>query len=296
MAWYEEFGEQVRLDVPLAPLTWFGLGGPAKFFVQPRDVAQLQAIVARLGEEKIPLYVLGSGANLLVSDSGVAGAVICLNTPEFKKIQIEKKEGGGVITAGAGKDVQKLVLEATHAGLSGLECLAGIPGSVGGEIKMNAGGAFGDIGSAVQSATVMDTHGHLMVREKDDLVFEYRKSNITAKFILGATFALSEDDPQRIMTKVKEIWMYKKNSQPLAEKSAGCIFKNPRGLSAGALIDQSGLKGHTIGGAEVSNKHANFITAKKGGKAKDVLSLIDLVKDRVKDKFDVKLETEVVIW
>jgi UDP-N-acetylmuramate dehydrogenase len=95
---------------------------------------------------------------------------------------------------------------------------------------------------------------------------------------------------------VKEIWMYKKNSQPLAEKSAGCIFKNPRGLSAGALIDQSGLKGHTIGGAEVSNKHANFITAKKGGKAKDVLSLIDLVKDRVKDKFDVKLETEVVIW
>lgn len=296
MGWYEEFGEQVRLDVPLAPLTWFGLGGPAKYFVQPRDVAQLQAIVARLREAEIPVYVLGSGANLLVNDKGVDGAVICLNSPEFKKMQVDKNDGGGIITAAAGKDVQKLVLEATHAGLSGLECLAGIPGSVGGEIKMNAGGAFGDIGSAVQTVTVMDAHGTVSTLDKDDLVFEYRKSNITAKFILGATFALSEDDPQRIMTKVKEIWMFKKNSQPLADKSAGCIFKNPRGLSAGALIDQSGMKGHTIGGAEVSTKHANFITAKNGAKAEEVLNLINLVKERVKDKFDVKLETEVVIW
>jgi len=292
MSWFDEFGDQVRPDVPLAPLTWFGLGGPAKYFIQPRDLAQLQAIVARLRENEIPMYVLGSGANLLVNDNGVDGAVICLNVPEFKKVQIEKNR----VTAGAGKDVQKLVLECTHAGLSGLECLAGIPGSVGGELKMNAGGAFGDIGSSVETVTVMDTNGHIFVREKDDLVFEYRKSNITAKFILGAMFQLSEDDPQRIMTKVKEIWMYKKNSQPLADKSAGCIFKNPRGLSAGALIDQSGMKGSTMGGAEVSTKHANFITAKKGARAADVLGLIDLVKQRVKEKFDVKLETEVVIW
>jgi UDP-N-acetylmuramate dehydrogenase len=201
-----------------------------------------------------------------------------------------------VVTAGAGKDVQKLVLECTHAGLSGLECLAGIPGSVGGEVKMNAGGAFGDIGSAVRTVTVMDTQGRVSVRDKDDLVFEYRKSNITAKFVLEATFGLTEDDPQRIMTKVKEIWMYKKNSQPLADKSAGCVFKNPRGLSAGALIDQAGLKGTTIGGAEVSTKHANFITARKGAKAADVLALITQIKDRVGEKFDVKLETEVVIW
>jgi UDP-N-acetylmuramate dehydrogenase len=296
MNWYEEFGEQVRLNVPLAPLTWFGLGGPAKFFVTPRDVGQLQTIVARVRENDVPIYVLGSGANLLVNDSGVEGAVICLNTAEFKKFSIGEGAEKTIVTAGAGKDVQKLVLEVTHAGLSGLECLAGIPGSVGGEIKMNAGGAFGDIGSAVQTVTVMDTNGTVFTRDKDDLVFEYRKSNISAKFILGATFTLAEDDPQRIMNKVKEIWMYKKNSQPLADKSAGCIFKNPRGLSAGALIDQSGLKGQTIGGAEVSMKHANFITAKTGSKASDVLGLIDLVKTRVLDKFDVKLETEVAIW
>lgn len=292
MSWYEEFGEQVRHNVPMAPLTWFGLGGPAKYFCEPRDVGQLQAIVARLRENEIPIYVLGSGANLLVKDEGVDGAVVYLHAPEFRKFSIEKE----MVTAAAGKDVQKLVLECTHAGLSGLECLAGIPGSVGGEIKMNAGGAFGDIGSAVHSVTVMDTNGQITTRDKDELVFEYRKSNITAKFILSATFALSEDDPQRIMTKVKEIWMYKKNSQPLADKSAGCIFKNPRGLSAGALIDQTGLKGATMGGAEVSMKHANFITAKKGSAAKDVLGLIAEVQKKVLEKFDVKLETEVVIW
>ena len=299
MNWYDEFGEQVRLNVPLAPLTWFGLGGPAKFFVQPRDLAQLQAIVARLRENAIAMYVLGAGANLLINDAGVDGAVIAMNGPggsAFKNVAIDKKDGAGVVTAGAGKDVQKLVLECTHAGLSGLECLAGIPGSVGGEVKMNAGGAFGDIGSAVRSVTVMDTQGRVSVRDKDDLVFEYRKSNITAKFVLEAAFGLSEDDPQRIMTKVKEIWMYKKNSQPLADKSAGCVFKNPRGLSAGALIDQAGLKGTVVGGAEVSTKHANFITARKGAKAADVLALINQIKDRVGEKFDVKLETEVVIW
>lgn len=296
MGWYEEFGEQVRLNVPLAPLTWFGLGGPAKYYLQPRDVASLQAMVARLRENEIPIYVLGGGANLLVHDQGIDGAVICMNgsggSAEFKKVRIE----GTMVTAGAGKDVQKLVLECTNAGLSGLECLAGIPGSVGGEIKMNAGGAFGDIGSAIHSVKVMDLHGHVRVLEKDDLVFEYRKSNISAKFILEATFALAEDDKERVMNKVKEIWMFKKNSQPLADKSAGCIFKNPRGLSAGALIDQAGLKGAAQGGAEVSAKHANFITAKNGAQAADVLTLIDRIKARVMDKFDVKLETEVVIW
>jgi UDP-N-acetylmuramate dehydrogenase len=299
MAWYDEFGEQVRLNVPLAPLTWFALGGPAKYFVQPRDVAQLRAVVARLRENAIPMFVLGSGANLLVRDEGVDGAVIALHADEFKRSSIEKVDGAGergIITAGAGKDVQKLVLEAARAGMSGLECLAGIPGSVGGQIKMNAGGTFGSIGTAVETVTVMDGNGKIMVREKDDLLFEYRKSNIMAKFILGATFSLTQDDPQRVMTKVKEIWMFKKSSQPLTDKSAGCIFKNPQGLAAGALIDQAGLKGTVIGGAEVSTKHANFITARKGAKAADVLELIALIRMRVGEKFGVVLETEVVIW
>src|SRR5690348_14231070 len=145
MNWYDEFGEQVRLNVPLAPLTWFGLGGPAKFLATPRDVEQLKGIVARLRQEQIPIYVLGSGANLLVNDEGVNGAVVSLSAAPFKKMEIS----GTTLSAGAGKDVQQMVLEAAKNGLSGIECLAGIPGSVGGELKMNAGGAFGDIGSSV---------------------------------------------------------------------------------------------------------------------------------------------------
>lgn len=292
MNWYDEFAEAVRTDVPLAPLTWFGLGGPAKYFIEPRSLEQLQLIVRRLRDEEIPLYVLGGGANLLIRDEGVRGAVIHLSQAAFTGVEFQ----GALVTAGAGKDIQKLLLECTHAGLAGLECLAGIPGTVGGEVKMNAGGAFGDIGSSVHSVTLMDTQGNVFVREKDDLVFEYRKSNIASKFILSASFALAEDDPQRVLSKVKEIWMFKKNSQPLAEKSAGCIFKNPRGMAAGALIDRAGLKGTQSGGAEISTKHGNFIVAHKNARAADVLALIELAKAKVAEKFDVQLETEVVVW
>ena len=292
MSWYAEFGDAVRLDEPMDKHTWFKLGGPAKFFCTPVDLAQLQAMVTRLRENNLAMYVVGGGANLLVHDEGVDGAVIALSHESFRKLEINKN----IVTAGAGKDAQKFVLECTRVGLSGVECLAGIPGSIGGEIMMNAGGAFGDIGSSVQTVTVMDTNGKIFVREKDDLVFEYRKSNINAKFIIEATFDLSQDDPTRISNKVKEIWMFKKNSQPLAEYSAGCIFKNPRGLSAGALIDQAGMKGERIGGAQVSTKHANFICAQPGAKAADVLALIELCRAKVLEKFDVRLETEVVIW
>ncbi|MEI8195595.1 MAG: UDP-N-acetylmuramate dehydrogenase [Phycisphaerae bacterium] len=292
MSWYADLGDSVRLDVPLAPLTWFGLGGPAKYFVTPRSLEELQTVVTRLREQEIPIYVLGGGANVLIRDEGVAGAVVTLTHESFRQVQVS----GQTVKVGAGKDVQKLVLECTHAGLSGLECLAGIPGTVGGEVKMNAGGAFGDIGSSIQNVLVMDNRGRVETREKDELVFEYRRSNITAKFILEATFSLAEDDPQRILGKVKEIWMFKKNSQPLADKSAGCIFKNPRGLAAGALIDQAGLKGTIIGAAEISPKHGNFIVAHQGAKAADVLALIQLAKEKVAERFGVELETEVVVW
>jgi UDP-N-acetylmuramate dehydrogenase len=292
MSWYADLADSVRLDVPLAPLTWFGLGGPAKFFVTPRSLEELQTVLGRLRENEIPIYVLGGGANVLVRDEGVSGAVVALSNECFRTVAIN----GQIVRAGAGKDVQKLVLECTHAGLSGLECLAGIPGTVGGEVKMNAGGTFGDIGASVQRLTVMDKNGQVEVREKDELVFEYRRSNISAKFILDATFNLEPDDPQRILAKVKEIWMFKKNSQPLADKSAGCIFKNPRGLAAGALIDQAGLKGTVRGAAEISSKHGNFIVAHKGATAADVLGLIELARQKVAERFDVQLETEVVIW
>src|SRR5688500_4497296 len=277
---------------PLAPHTWYRIGGPARWFVRPRSVEELQEAARRCVENEIPIYVLGLGANLLVGDDGVNGAVFRFDQEYWRRVKFEKN----TVEVGAGADMQKLVLRTVRQGLAGIECLAGIPGTVGGGIRMNAGGKFGDIGALVTHVQVMDAGGTLFERTKDDLVFEYRSTNIAAKFILGATLELEEEDPNRIMKRTKEIWMYKRNSQPLNSKNAGCMFKNPRGLSAGALIDQAGLKGLRIGGAEVSEKHANFIIAHPGCKADDVLKLVKIIREKVFDRNEIHLESEVQIW
>jgi UDP-N-acetylmuramate dehydrogenase len=283
--------EIVKTDVPLADWTWFRIGGPAKYFIEPRTVAELQAAVAQCRAAEVPMFVLGDGANLLVGDSGVKGAVIHLSG-EFA--QTRKVDGG--IRAGAGADMNKLVLHCVREGLTGMECLTGIPGSVGGCVRMNAGGAFGDIGNAVETIEVMNEAGEVFTRHRDDLAFAYRSTNITSKFILGAQFRLGEDDPQRILKQVKQIWIYKKNTQPLGHRNAGCVFKNPRGMSAGALIDRAGLKGKRVGDAYVSEKHANFILADAGATASDVLKLINIIRETVYKKNEVYLELEIEVW
>lgn len=289
---FADLEEIVTENEPLAPHTWYKIGGPARYYVRPRSVEELQAAAARCAEADIPIYVLGLGANLLVTDQGVNGAVFRLDAEHWRKV----KYTGSQVEVGAGVDMQKLLLRTVRQGLAGIECLAGIPGTVGGGVRMNAGGKFGDFGAVISNVTVMDVESTVFERTKDDLVFDYRSTNIAAKFILGATLKLEEDDPERIMRKTKEIWMYKRNSQPLNTKSCGCIFKNPRGLSAGALIDQAGLKGFRVGGAEVSEKHANFIIAHPGCKAADVLKLINLIREKVYDKNEIHLESEVQIW
>jgi UDP-N-acetylmuramate dehydrogenase len=284
--------EIVTEHEPLAPHTWYKIGGPARWYIQPRSVEELQEAAHRCTENEIPTYVLGLGANLLVKDEGVEGAVFRLDAECWRRIKFD----GPNLDAAAGVDMQKLIIRTVKQGLAGIEVLAGIPGTVGGGVRMNAGGKFGDIGAVVSRVTVMDVEGTIFERTKDDLVFEYRKTNIAAKFILGATFELEEDDPERIMRRTKEIWMYKKNSQPLNTKNCGCIFKNPRGLSAGALIDQAGLKGMRVGGAEVSTKHANFIVAHPGCTAADILKLIKIIREKVYDKNEIQLESEVQVW
>ena len=282
----------VEKDVPLAPFTWYGLGGNADYFIRPKTMEQLSQAAKQCSENGVNIYVLGFGSNLLIRDEGVRGAVIKLEGQCF----CEKKFQGELLTVGAGENVGKLVLDCVRKELSGLEALTGIPGSVGGAVRMNAGGSFGDIGGSVESVTLMDKFGNIYEKCKPELVFDYRTVNITAKFVLGAKIKLTRSEPDTILRTVKEIWIYKKNSQPLNTKSAGCVFKNPRGLSSGALIDRAGLKGLSIGGAAVSDKHANFIVANKGCKANDVEKLIGTIKQRVKEKFGVELELEIEIW
>jgi len=218
--------------------------------------------------------------------------VIKFEANQFAKIQFHDRD----VTAWAGAELSKLVLTCVEKGLSGIEALTGIPGSVGGAVKMNAGGNFGDVGAAVETVTLMDGQGNVFEQSKPELVFDYRRTNIAAKFILNARLKLNAADPEQIMRTVKEVWIYKKNNQPLSSRNSGCIFKNPRDVSAGALIDRAGLKGLQIGGAVVSEKHANFIIAQEGCKSRDVLRLIDAIKQRVKEQFDTELELEIEIW
>jgi UDP-N-acetylmuramate dehydrogenase len=285
----------VRTDEPLADHTWLGIGGPAQYFVQPRTVEEFSEVVRRCREGEVPLRVMGGGANLLVDDAGVKGAVVHLGAGQF----VEVTTAGGVVRAGAGADMGKLVLRCVREGLSGLEGLTGVPGSVGGCVYMNAGGAFGNIGSAVESVTLMSDDGAVFQRQREDIVFGYRQTNITSAYILAAEMKLSEDDPHRVLKQVKQIWIHKKNTQPLGVRSAGCIFRNPQepGVApAGALVDKSGLKGKRIGGAYVSQKHANFILADEGAKASDVLKLISLIQETVYKNFKVYLQLEIEIW
>jgi UDP-N-acetylmuramate dehydrogenase len=282
----------VETEYPLAKRTWYGLGGPADYFIRPKTIEQLKEVVRRCNENKIRIYVMGLGSNLLISDDGLRAAVIKFEADQFTRIQFKGQE----VTAWAGAELSKLVLTCVEKGLSGIETLTGIPGSIGGAVKMNAGGNFGDFGAAVETVTLMDSQGNVFEKSKPELVFDYRRTNITAKFILNARLKLNAADPEQIMRTVKEVWIYKKNNQPLSSKNSGCIFKNPRGVSAGALIDRAGLKGLQIGGAIVSEKHANFIIAQKGCKSRDVLRLIDAIKQRVKEQFDIELELEIEIW
>lgn len=286
--------EIVQEHFPLKRHTWYRIGGPARYFVRPRSVDELREVQARCMENEIPMYVLGLGANLLIRDEGIDGAVIRLDDEHWEQVETD----GETVRANAGVDLQKLIVQTVRGGLGGIETLAGIPGTIGGAIRMNAGGKFGDIGAVVDSVTTMDVSGTVETRTRDELVFGYRHSDIAEPLILSATLKLDADDPDELAKRCKEVWMYKRNSQPLNTKNSGCIFKNPPGggPSAGALIDQAGLKGLRIGGAEVSDKHANFIIAHPDCPSDDVLNLIRQVRDRVEQASGVTLQTEVKIW
>ena len=285
----------VERDYPLANHTWYRLGGPADYFIRPGTVEELQETIRRCRENDISIYVLGHGSNLLISDKGVRGAVIKLDGKRFQEVIFDSEQTG--LTAWAGADLRSLVRESAKKGLSGLEALTGIPGSIGGAVTKNAGGRFGDIGTVVESVTLMDSQGELFEKNKPELVFDYRETNITARFILNAKMKLVPSEPEQILRSIKEVWIYKENNQPgLETRNAGCVFKNPGEESAGVLIDRAGLKGLQIGGAVISEKHANFIIAREGCTSRDVMRLIEAVIDRVKEQFGTELELEIDIW
>jgi UDP-N-acetylmuramate dehydrogenase len=282
----------VREQVPLAERTWFKVGGAAQFFAEPASVDELQALVKRCRDEGLHVRLLGGGSKVLVRDEGISGMVISLANPAFANIAA----AGERVTLGAGAMLANAITVTVGAGLAGLEPLVGIPGTVGGALHGNSGSHGGDIGQWATRATVMTRGGEIIVRERSDLVFAYRESSLDELVILSAEFELEKEDPVAVTKRMQKQWIIKKANLPMAHENTGCIFKNPRGMSAGMLIDQCGLKGEQVGGVEVSQRHANFFVAKTLATAKDVLQLIDVVRNRVAERMGVELETEIEIW
>ncbi len=274
MASLSGFEKIIRQQEPLARHTWFQLGGPAEYFAEPNSIDELAALVRRCREESLPVRLLGGGSNVLVSDEGVKGTVIHLSAPAFNEITVS----GQTVSAAAGAKLGHVISAAVRGGLAGLETLVGIPGTLGGALRGNAGSRGGDIGQWTCRATVMDRAGEIIIREREDLVFAYRQSSLDELVILGAEFRLERDDPDDLTKRMQKQWILKKATQPLSHQSAGCIFKNPRGMSAGMLIDQAGLKGTRVGHAEVNDRHANFIVASPGATSSDVVALIEQVR------------------
>jgi UDP-N-acetylmuramate dehydrogenase len=290
---FEDFRAIVTTDEPLAPHTWFRLGGPAAYLARPRDTAEVVGLIRRCREAAVPFRVLGGGSNVLVREEGFPGLVIHLESPAFADVTIT----GGKVEAGAAVPLTALISQTARAGLAGLEVLTGIPGTVGGSLRNNSGGRQGAIGTFVRRVTVVDDAGEILVREREDLSFDYRSSDLDEPIILSASFELESEDPEAVVRRMRRIWIIKKENQPYGHQSSGCIFKNPTPeISAGALVEKAGMKGQRIGGAEVSDRHANFIIAHPGARSGEVLQLIDVVRDKVLQQFGYELELQIKIW
>lgn len=241
----------------------------------------------------VPVKVLGRGANVLISDDGYNGLVVRLDAPAFRKVEF----CGDQALVGAGVDLMAFARKCARDGRAGIERLAGIPATIGGAIRMNAGGRHGETKDIVRAVTVMEPSGELRTLTGMDCNFSYRHSAIgESNIIVSAVLDLPLDEPARVREAFERNLVEKQRTQPLAEHSAGCVFKNPRGQSAGAIIDRAGLKGTSRGRAKVSDVHANFIIADHGAKAADVLALIDLVRERVRLASGVELELEIDVW
>jgi UDP-N-acetylmuramate dehydrogenase len=229
---------------------------------------------------------------MLVRDEGVSGVVVRLSEPAFTQIAVEGKR----VRAGTGASVASLISEAARHNLAGLETLVGIPGTVGGALRTNAGDRAGDIGQYVRSVEVLDSQGQVQVRDRDELRFAEHDSNLDDPVLLTVEFALDADSADAIVKRMRRAWIMRKAARPAVFQAAGRIFKNPRGLSASALIEQAGLARTKVGGAEVSDRDANYIAVHPGASSRDVLRLIELMRARVRERFDVQLEQEITVW
>jgi UDP-N-acetylmuramate dehydrogenase len=277
---------QFEIDKPLSGLSTFGIGGPARFYIEVQKIDELQSLLSYCHSQGLAFFVIGKGSNCLFDDRGFDGLVI-LNKIAFCQFDWP------VVNVGAGYSFSLLGTQTARKGWSGLEFASGIPGSVGGAVYMNAGASGSETCDTLMEVTFVNDKGELEVWPRDKLEFSYRTSSFQSRkgVIASAKFLVHPSEEAR--KKQLKIIDYRTKTQPYSDKSAGCVFRNPESQSAGALIQQSGLKGKRIGGAEVSTLHANFIVNKGGASASDILELAAFVKKTVKEKTGVDLEMEI---
>lgn len=287
----EKSGFNYIENEPLCKHTSFKIGGNAELFVTVYNVEQLKEVLSVCKQNDIPLFVLGKGSNLLISDNGMTGVVLSLDG-DFKDISIKENR----ITAGAGVNLAKLCTFALSESLSGLEFAYGIPGSVGGAAYMNAGAYDGEMKNVVYSVTHITRDGELVTLKGDELDLSYRHSvyKTNDNIILFVTVELIKADAEAIKEKMDDFMNRRKSKQPLEYPSAGSVFKRPQGNFAGTLIEQCGLKGKTIGGAQVSQKHAGFIINVGTATCEDVINLIEYVQKTVQENTGYFLEREII--
>ncbi|MEG2984707.1 MAG: UDP-N-acetylmuramate dehydrogenase [Peptostreptococcaceae bacterium] len=284
--------EGIYIDEPMKNHISFKVGGPADFLVKPKDENQIKEVITFLKSNDIPYIVIGNGSNLLVKDGGIRGVVIKI-ADNFNEFTVEDN----TVFAQSGALLSFMGKAILNNSLTGFEFAAGIPGTLGGAIAMNAGAYGGEMKDIVKMVKLIDTKGNIFELSNEDMEFEYRKSLINKQdyIVLSAVIELKEGNYEEIKEAMKELTKSRVTKQPLNLPSAGSTFKRPVGYFAAKLIEDSGLKGLTLGGAQVSDKHAGFVVNIGDAKAKDILDLINVVKSTVYSKFGVMLEEEVKI-
>jgi UDP-N-acetylmuramate dehydrogenase len=288
----EIISEMFRYDVPLQKYTSFRTGGAAEIFVEPLGTSELKKVLQFCKDEQKNVFIFGKGTNLLVGDNGVKGMVIHLGGINFKNVERD----GRYVLSGAGVSLSKLIRTVALSGFGGLEVLAGIPGTVGGAVMMNAGGKYGVISDTISSLTTMTFDGSIIKHMRGDVEFEYRGCNLSKQIVIEVEFHLNESKIEVVLEKMDEIYNEKQEKQPLGTLNAGSIFKNTPQYKAAELIDKANLKGLKVGGAIVSEKHANFIVNTGNATSTDILELIKIIKKTIKQKYNVSLEEEIHIW
>jgi len=282
----------VRADEPLAPYTWLQLGGTAQFFAEPNNLDELVSIVKRCHDAELPIRLLGGGSNLLVRDAGVPGLVVALTHPTFCGISVD----GTQLKAGGGARLSHVVSTSVGHGLAGLETMAGLPGTLGGALHDNAGANGVDIGQRTVEATVVTRMGEVMTRSPSELQFTYRQSSLDELAIISATLELDEVDSHELTRRMQKFWIVQKASQPGGVDRMCYLFVDPPGATANSLIEQAGLKGTKVGGAEACPEHPNYVLVSSDATADDVLRLAELVQSRVKEYSGVELRRQITVW